>query len=79
MVLYPTKNNRIWYSIFYPKSNKYFLYTLYSLHKDDNVAIFLRCQKNNLNGILYILTKGKFDKYILIKDLKHSKETPNLF
>ena len=80
-----------------------FLYTLYSLHKDDNVAMFLKeekqiqkdymqknileinnstnngendinIKKNNLNGILYILTKGKFDKYIHIKDSKYFNE-----
>ena len=73
-----------------------FLYTLYILHKDNDIAIFLKeekqiekdyTQKNvfeikkehnakkiNLNGALYNITKGKYDKYIYIKDLKYFKE-----
>ena len=80
-----------------------FLYTLYILHKDNDIAIFLKeekqiekdyTQKNiiekinienkdkaeqnikkcNLNGTLYNITKGKYDKYIYIKDLKYFKE-----
>ena len=80
-----------------------FLYALYILHKDDDIAVFLKeekqiekdyTQKNileiinienkdqneqsikkcNLNGALYNITKGKYDKYIYIKDLKCFKE-----
>ena len=80
-----------------------FLYTLYILHKDNDIAFFLKeekqiqkdyMQKNileinikanneenersikkyNLNGEFYNITKGKYDKYIHIKDLKYFKE-----